>query len=650
MSWRAGYVGAVSSGVVWSAAAPKSPKVVVRKSPGWHPLVAGCGFPQSRCGRELSAALTFQPSPFLQLIGRHRMAFGPARALGTQAAGQDGGDAREEEVATEEEAVTAKQARIKVSIAKSTGRLDLSECGLTSVPPEVFDVSDLRDLSLAGNRIWELPREIGQLTCLERLVLAGNLLKVVPDEIGKLMQLEGLWIHGNLLEMLPDSISNLTRLAKCSLAGNRLAALPPGFGLLRSLQQLDVSGNQLVSLPDSLCSLQDLRVLSLHGNQLRDLPKSFGDLLGLEELSLQGNCLTTVADLPRNLRNLSLADNLLTCFGSHPGRLENLMELKSVSLYGNQLQDVPPGLLALPKLKSIWLEGNPLAEDAMDQISSPSQWGPSLKSVGLDQNQFPVLKAQAWQQSGTVLKFSKCSQSTYGYFKLASVDGHNGAARQPSSNGVSTASMLVVAFGSAPGVPNWGGLLKRVQSKIAASEEDLRSVTFDTLFVVDPKRSWYGASESDDGMLNHYRRNLQAVTSRYDHVVMIGDSMGASGALLFASLATSVLAFCPQVDLSSSSIRPASGQEGWARFKDRVLEGVGQSSASVTVLSGSWEHDMEQVRQLPQEQINWKVFHVDTHRLAIHLENAGRLVPLVLGALAEEVKVPSGTTRAANML
>ena len=50
--------------------------------------------------------------------------------------------------------------------------------------------------------------------------------------------------------------------------------------------------------------------------------------------------------------------------------------------------------------------------------------------------------------------------------------------------------MLVVAFGSAPGVPNWGGLLSRVRN----SAQDAAHDCFDILHVVDPARSWYNGN------------------------------------------------------------------------------------------------------------------------------------------------------------
>lgn len=50
--------------------------------------------------------------------------------------------------------------------------------------------------------------------------------------------------------------------------------------------------------------------------------------------------------------------------------------------------------------------------------------------------------------------------------------------------------VLVVAFGSAPGVPNWGSLLRR----IAKAADDPAHAFFDVLYVVDAERSWYSGA------------------------------------------------------------------------------------------------------------------------------------------------------------
>ena len=57
--------------------------------------------------------------------------------------------------------------------------------------------------------------------------------------------------------------------------------------------------------------------------------------------------------------------------------------------------------------------------------------------------------------------------------------------------------------------------------------------------------------ESDDGFQYWWDR-LAAVTGRYSRVLMLGDSMGATAALLFSPLATAVHAFTPQAGFPAS--------------------------------------------------------------------------------------------------
>jgi hypothetical protein len=60
-------------------------------------------------------------------------------------------------------------------------RVDLSNCELSQLPPELFELTNLVELSLAGNQLTQLPAEIGRLSSLQRLVLAGNWLERLPQ-------------------------------------------------------------------------------------------------------------------------------------------------------------------------------------------------------------------------------------------------------------------------------------------------------------------------------------------------------------------------------------------------------------------------------------------------------------------------------------
>lgn len=245
------------------------------------------------------------------------------------------------------------------------------------------------------------------------------------------------------------------------------------------------------------------------------------------------------------------------------------------------------------------------------------------------------------------------SSSLGGYFKL-----------QVSGN--SRSDIVVVAFGSAPGVPNWGGLLGRTRAAMLANN---KTPVFDVLYVVDSRRSWYTETKSGDeqhcyvqspplcfstGAQDtgfemkeyaevgaYYRRELREALKRYKRIIMIGDSMGASAGLLFSHLATSVVAFCPQVDMTAAAIRPGRDKNWLNRYKQGLLTAVMASSAHITVHCGTWEHDKYQARLLPKK-VNVVVHNSEGHRLSKELNEQGSLVTIVRTAIEKEIDILLG--------
>ena len=131
----------------------------------------------------------------------------------------------------------------------------------------------------------------------------------------------------------------------------------------------------------------------------------------------------------------------------------------------------------------------------------------------------------------------------------------------------------------------------------------------------------------DDGT-----RRLRDACARYRRVLYIGDSMGASASLMFAEHATRVLAFCPQVDLYASSIRPSRSNVWFKRFR-RPTRGFEAPSADADVHTGSWAHDTHQASLLPSDKVTHVVHRVDSHRLALALDGEDKLLPIVRDAL-----------------
>lgn len=138
--------------------------------------------------------------------------------------------------------------------AAQTGELDLSGRGLTEIPPEVWQLTNLNRLDLEVNKLTAVPPQIAQLTNLQKLYLSANHLTAVPPEIGQLTNLQSL-----------------------VLRRNQLTAVPPAIGQLTNLQWLDLNHNQLTVISPELCQLTNLQYLDLRGNPALPIPTEILD-------------------------------------------------------------------------------------------------------------------------------------------------------------------------------------------------------------------------------------------------------------------------------------------------------------------------------------------------------------------------------------
>ncbi|MDP1586301.1 MAG: leucine-rich repeat domain-containing protein, partial [Prosthecobacter sp.] len=250
----------------------------------------------------------------------------------------------------------------RIEACRRQGRLgtglNLSNLGLTLVPPEIGQLSALKELRLFSNQLTGLPSEIGQLSTLTVLDLEDNQLTSLPPEIGQLSALTGLSLSNNHLTNLPPEIGLLAALTELSLDSNQLTSLPPEIGQLSALKQLDLYTNQLTSLPPEIGQLSALTVLNLSENPLTSLPLEIVQLYALTVLWLHNIQLTSlppeIVQLSA-LTKLSLSDNRLTIL---PSEIGDLKRLEFLILEGNALGGLPESLKGLTLLKMLTLHGN----------------------------------------------------------------------------------------------------------------------------------------------------------------------------------------------------------------------------------------------------------------------------------------------------
>lgn len=167
-------------------------------------------------------------------------------------------------------------------------RLDLSQLGLTELPPLPPDVKVLRCYKNKLTRLPQLPKTLKELRC------DNNLLEELPELPSKL---EFLNCGYNQITKLPNLPK---RLLELTCRHNYLESLPL---LPKDLYELDCLGNLLKSLPDLP---DEMRELQCSLNQLTKLPKLPSNLLTLD---CTENKLTTLPRLPMELENLEAYGN-----------------------------------------------------------------------------------------------------------------------------------------------------------------------------------------------------------------------------------------------------------------------------------------------------------------------------------------------------
>lgn len=238
-------------------------------------------------------------------------------------------------------------------------------------------VYDWYGITVTENRVTEITLQENKLT------------GTIPPEIGNLTDLRNLYLNGNQLDgSIPAEIGNLVNLVNLDLTGNNLTGtIPAAIYDCISLSFLNLSDNELTgSISSDIGNLTNLRVLSLRFNQLDGtIPMEVYGLTKLEIINLSCNQLT--GTIPPQIGNLvlltefSVPDNKM--YGEMPDEIGNLLLIRYLYLHDNNFTGiVPDGIRDMADLTTLRLEDNQFTD--LPDISSNI----SLTKVHIQNNQF----------------------------------------------------------------------------------------------------------------------------------------------------------------------------------------------------------------------------------------------------------------------
>ncbi len=242
---------------------------------------------------------------------------------------------------------------------EKTGRLDLGNCGLTSIPEELFELIWLEELSFC-NRIWdyaknswdessnigssnridieEFPEGFKNLNKLTKFHFSAELLRnsgafLDCNMLSNFRKIKTLYLRNNQIKEI-SFISSLLELEYLDLSSNSIYDISY-LEKLTELQTLDISANGQYYNISPLKNLVQLHFLNLSDNNISEI-KYLENLTGLRVLNLGNNKVVrynAIGNLTK-LKFLDLGGNYCNDYSF----LSNLKELESLTLYDNNMK------------------------------------------------------------------------------------------------------------------------------------------------------------------------------------------------------------------------------------------------------------------------------------------------------------------------
>jgi Leucine-rich repeat (LRR) protein len=283
--------------------------------------------------------------------------------------------------------------------ANETKRLRLEHTGLSVLPAEVLDLSEVADLSLRGINCAETLGLLSGWSTLTRLDLRDTGVSEAPSFLGKWKNLKELFLdcrdHENMedSEILQKALSGFMSIRKLvetsdppeelnvapsllafhdiaekaelsgilQLKGLHLHAFPDFFFEMgRSLSEIDLSRNLLVEIPNSALGLVALKTLRLNNNRLKTIPSSFAVCTALTMMNLSHNCLQHIPFAINGmceLRHAFLQCNEILFLD---GPFEGCTKLLSLNVSQNRISDISSKFSCCKRLQNIDLSFNNL--------------------------------------------------------------------------------------------------------------------------------------------------------------------------------------------------------------------------------------------------------------------------------------------------
>lgn len=142
---------------------------------------------------------------------------------------------------------TSLDAALAVENPLTIYRLDLSRQRLRTVPEDLAQFTELRELRLDHNRLGTLPAFMSDFVHLEVFSAEENELTQFPESMWNWPKLRSLHLGDNWIEAIPLNIDACTALETLGLWSNVIGTFPASLSELKHLKRLDLLNNEMTA-------------------------------------------------------------------------------------------------------------------------------------------------------------------------------------------------------------------------------------------------------------------------------------------------------------------------------------------------------------------------------------------------------------------
>jgi len=229
---------------------------------------------------------------------------------------------------------------------------------LKTLPDSFANIKTIKEFKFTRCNITAIPAFVCGWTELEKFELSMDntfqgpytKLNAIPGNIGNLKKLTYLSIENTYIKRIPDSLGNCP-LEYLKLTGD-FTSIPETLGNLLNLKTLVLWSYKTLVLPASIGKLSSLKDLDIRARVLK-IPESFGKLAKLEKLSIMTDDVT----LPKSFGNLRALKDFSADIGKRlPDSIGNCKNLDSLSISSDKLISLPESICKLKKLEYLRLD------------------------------------------------------------------------------------------------------------------------------------------------------------------------------------------------------------------------------------------------------------------------------------------------------